>query len=221
MPDVSLGVAFLAGLASFISPCVLAIVPVYLTYLAGGRPHGRGTALSHALLFVIGFSAVFVTLGLSASAAGALLTRHLFIIKRVGGAFVIVFGIHRLGLIRWGPLYAEKRFLVRGRAGLWTSFLMGLAFSFGWSPCVGPILAAILLYAATSGGGLLLLVAYSAGLAVPFLLSAVFVDRLAGVIARARRWSRTIDVISGLLLIAVGWLIFTDRMRFLTQLFPG
>ncbi|MEW6308483.1 MAG: cytochrome c biogenesis protein CcdA [Bacillota bacterium] len=221
MPDVSLGVAFLAGLASFISPCVLAIVPVYLTYLAGGRPQDRGTALSHALLFVVGFSTVFVTLGLSASAAGALLTRHLFIIKRVGGAFVIAFGVHRLGLIRWGPLYAEKRFSVRGRAGLWTSFLMGLAFSFGWSPCVGPILAAILLYAATSGGGLLLLVAYSAGLAVPFLLSAIFVDRLAGVIARARRWSRVIDVVSGLLLIAVGWLIFTDRLRFLTQLFPS
>lgn len=212
-------VAFVGGILSFLSPCVLPLVPSYLGFLTGftldemtGR---RRLALLHALLFVVGFSLVFVLLGASATALGAALRVYRDWIQRLGGILIIAFGLYCLGVLRLDFLGQERRLhLERKPVGYLGSVLVGMAFGAGWSPCIGPILGGILSLAATEadlGRGVTLLVAYSAGLAVPFLVAALAVERFVGWFQRFRRHLHLVQLASGALLVVVGVLILTGQ----------
>jgi cytochrome c-type biogenesis protein len=237
--SVSLAAAFVAGLFSFISPCVLPIVPGYLSFISGvnvaqfregGAPRDlvRRVVLT-SLAFVLGFSTVFVTLGAAATYAGTLLYEHKRTLGMVGGVIIIVLGLHTAGVVRIPWLLAEKRASVQSRPlGFAGAYVVGLAFAFGWTPCIGPILGAILLYASqqeTVGQGVVLLAAYSAGLGIPFLLSALAVNWFFKAFGRLRSSMRAVEVASGGLLVAVGLLLVTDRRtliaRYFTKLFPS
>jgi cytochrome c-type biogenesis protein len=237
--SVSLAAAFLAGLASFISPCVLPIVPGYLSFISGvnvarfresGTPRGLvGRVALTSLAFVLGFSTVFVALGAAATVIGSLLQEHKRTLGMIGGIVIIVFGLHTMGLLKIKWLLLEKRASVSSRPlGLLGAYVVGLAFAFGWTPCIGPILGAILLYASqqeTVGQGVLLLATYSAGLGIPFLLSALAVNQFFRASGRLRRSMRAVEVASGVLLVGVGVLLVTDRLtliaQYVTRLFPG
>ncbi|HEY3316657.1 MAG TPA: cytochrome c biogenesis protein CcdA [Bacillota bacterium] len=226
---VGLGVAFVAGLASFFSPCVVPLVPTYLTYLAGsagreGDGLGRRQILN-AVAFVLGFTLVFLVLGLGAAGLGTLTAalRYRGLLRRLGGIVVVVLGLQLTGLIQVGFLEREARpdlgpGLVRRGAGVGRSALVGMAFSFGWTPCVGPVLASILVMAAGAASlsrSLALLLAYSAGLALPFLAAAVFLDPLMGWLRRRGRVLEWISRASGALLVLMGLaLYFNYLVRF-------
>jgi len=216
---LGLAVAFVAGLLSFLSPCVLPLVPSYVGFLTGmtlpemtGR---RRVALLHALLFVAGFSLVFVLLGASATALGGALKYYQAWIARVGGVLVILFGLVCLGVVKAGFLEQDRRLqLQRKPVGYLGSALVGVAFGAGWTPCIGPVLGAILSLAATSDSvsrGMLLLGVYSAGLAVPFLLAAVAVESFLEWFQRFRRFLPWVMRVSGVLLILVGLLMVTGQ----------
>ena len=218
---VSLGllVAFLAGLLSFLSPCVLPLVPSYIGFLTGmslpEMSDRRRAALGHALLFVLGFSLVFVLLGASATALGRALNYYQQWLQRIGGALIIGFGLVCLGVIRVPALSQERRLQVEHKpVGYLGSALVGMAFGAGWTPCIGPVLGAILGLAATSqdlGRGMLLLAAYSAGLAVPFLIAAVALDSFLHWFQGFRRYLPWVMRVSGALLIFVGILMVTGE----------
>ena len=186
--DVTLPVAALAGLLSFLSPCVLPLVPPYLTFIAGTtieevatrrEARARRDIFLAAALFILGFSTVFVGLGATASAFGQVLHEHFARLSLLAGIAIIVMGLHFLGVFRFALLYREARVDVQKPVGIWGAYIMGLAFGFGWTPCIGPILAAILAVAAsqeTVGRGIALLAAYSAGLGLPFLLVALAIE---------------------------------------------
>ncbi len=222
--NVSLALAFAGGLLSFASPCVLPLVPAYLGYLGGGTVAGlvsdKRAGVLHSLTFVAGFSLVFVALGASVGVISSLLSRYLVWVQRVGGVVLIVFGLHTLGLLQIPFLYADTRAQFRRRgAGYLSSFLMGVFFSAGWAPCVGPILTAILLLASntqTAGQGALLLLVYALGLGVPFVLAGLAVGSLTAWIRRMGRYMQWVSWISGALLILIGVAIFTDSLRFLS-----
>jgi cytochrome c-type biogenesis protein len=230
MENVSLLAALTAGLLSFLSPCILPLIPAYLSFISGvslgemrkERSDAGSTAkvLGNALLFVFGFTFVFVSLGASATLFGKFLLQELGILRKVAGCLVIVFGLHLMGLFRIGFLDREKRYHQRTKSlGLFGSFLVGLAFALGWTPCIGPILATILFLASTKetvGQGVLLLAVYSAGLGVPFLLAAVALDRFFQVSSAFKRHFRAIEVTSGLLLIGIGILMLTDDLTRIT-----
>ncbi len=222
--NVSLALAFVGGLLSFASPCVLPLVPAYLGYLGGGTVSGmvddKKAGVLHSLVFVAGFSLVFVVLGASVSVLSRWLSHYLVWIQRIGGIVLIVFGLHTLGLLQIPFLYYEKRAeMKRAGVGYLSSFLMGVIFSAGWVPCVGPILAGILLLASstqTALQGAFLLLVYSLGLGVPFVLAGFAVGSLTKWIRRAGRYMRWVSVISGILLILIGVAIFTDTLRLLS-----
>lgn len=222
--NVSLAVAFAGGLLSFASPCVLPLIPAYLGYLGGSTVAGvvddKKAGVLHSLAFVAGFSLVFVTLGVSVSVLSRWLSQYLVWIQRIGGIVLIVFGLHTLGLLRIPFLYYEKRAEMRRTgAGYLSSFLMGVIFSAGWVPCVGPILAGILLLASstqTALQGALLLAVYSLGLGLPFVLAGLAVGSLTDWIRRAGRYMRWVSFVSGILLILIGVAIFTDTLRLLS-----
>jgi cytochrome c-type biogenesis protein len=214
---ITVGIAFLAGLVSFVSPCVLPLVPAYLSLLTGtsleelhaGESRGemRKLALGHALAFVTGFTIVFVALGLTASAIGGLLNAHRVLIAQIGGCIVIVLGLQMMGALRIPFLMMDTRIhKAHERRSYWTSGLVGLAFAAGWSPCIGPILAGILAIASQqhNAEAALLLLAYSLGLAVPFLLTALAIGAVLPVLNRIKRYLRAIEVTAGVFLIAVG-----------------
>ena len=216
---LGLFVAFAAGLLSFLSPCVLPLVPSYIGFLTGmslpevsGR---RRAALAHALLFVLGFSLVFILLGASATALGRALNYYQVWLQRVGGVLIIAFGLVCLGVIRVGALSQERRVLVeRKPVGYLGSALVGMAFAAGWTPCIGPVLGGILGLAATSQDvtrGMLLLGVYSAGLAVPFLIAAVALESFLSWFQRFRRFLPWVMRVSGVLLIFVGLLMVTGE----------
>jgi cytochrome c-type biogenesis protein len=216
---LGLAVAFVAGLLSFLSPCVLPLVPSYVGFLTGmtlpemtGR---RRVALLHALLFVAGFSLVFVLLGASATALGGALKYYQAWIARVGGVLVILFGLVCLGVVKAGFLDQDRRLQLQHKpVGYLGSALVGVAFGAGWTPCIGPVLGAILSLAATSDSvsrGMLLLGVYSAGLAVPFLLAAVAVESFLEWFQRFRRFLPWVMRVSGVLLILVGLLMATGQ----------
>jgi len=216
---LGLAVAFVAGLLSFLSPCVLPLVPSYVGFLTGmtlpemtGR---RRVALLHALLFVAGFSLVFVLLGASATALGGALKYYQAWIARAGGVLVILFGLVCLGVVKEGFLDQDRRFQLQHKpVGYLGSALVGVAFGAGWTPCIGPVLGAILSLAATSDSvsrGMLLLGVYSAGLAVPFLLAAVAVESFLEWFQRFRRFLPWVMRVSGVLLILVGLLMATGQ----------
>jgi cytochrome c-type biogenesis protein len=237
--SVSLFAAFLAGLVSFISPCVLPIVPGYLSFISGvnvAQWKGGGASpdlvrrvVLASLAFVLGFSTVFVALGAAATLIGSLLQENKRTLGMIGGVVIIVLGLHTMGVLRIGWLLGEKRASVESRPlGLVGAYVVGLAFAFGWTPCIGPILGAILLYASqqeTVGQGVVLLSAYSAGLGIPFLLSALAVNWFFRAAGGLRRSMHAVEVVSGALLVGVGLLLVTDRLtliaQWFTRAFPG
>jgi cytochrome c-type biogenesis protein len=222
-------VAFAAGVLSFLSPCVLPLVPSYVGFLTGmtlpeitGR---RRTALIHALLFVGGFSLIFILLGASATALGRALNYYQVWIQRIGGLLIIGFGLVCLGVFNLGALSQERRVqLERKPVGYLGSALVGMAFAAGWTPCIGPVLGAILGLAATSADvsrGMLLLAAYSAGLALPFLVAAVAVDSFLAWFQRFRRFLPWVMRVSGLMLVGVGLLLVTGEFTRLAGWLQG
>ncbi|HEX2136541.1 MAG TPA: cytochrome c biogenesis protein CcdA [Microvirga sp.] len=237
MLDVSLPAALLGGLISFLSPCVLPLVPPYLSFLAGttfdrlqaGDDQAlRRRALLAALLFVAGFTTVFVLLGATASALGQIVRQYLTVLSTVAGLAIIAMGLHFLGVLRIGLLYREARFQVARPVGLWGAYAMGLAFAFGWTPCIGPILAAILAVAGSETSvakGALLLAVYSAGLGIPFLLAAFAMKPFAAFIKSMRaRFALVERTMGGLLVLTgiaflAGWL--TDASFWLLETFPA
>ncbi|CAM5352827.1 Thiol:disulfide interchange protein OS=Afipia felis OX=1035 GN=dipZ_1 PE=4 SV=1 [Afipia felis] len=215
--NISIPTALFAGFVSFLSPCVLPLVPAYLVYLTGATVEhvaseekpaaSRRAVLLSALLFVLGFSTVFVGLGASASVIGSALRRWSAELSIVAGVVIIVMGLHFLGLTRIGFLMREGRLPIPKPVGLWGAYLMGLAFAFGWTPCIGPVLAAILSIAAsedTVRKGALLLAVYSAGLGIPFLLAAVLIERSSSALARLKRYLPTVERVMGGLMVLVG-----------------
>jgi cytochrome c-type biogenesis protein len=276
MTDVSLAAAFLAGLVSFLSPCVLPLVPGYISMLSGigmeqlrQGQQPRGGLFASAVAFVLGFSVVFISFGASASAVGAFLREHRGTLAPIAGALILLFGLHLLGLLgkltirvglilgvllavlgiiallRGGTLFAGlgavhffslsiigffgpamTRWLNRdvhlrtggAQPGMWSGFLLGFAFAFGWTPCIGPILATVLALAAASdtiARGVLLLAVYSAGLAVPFLLTALGIGQFLKFYQRFRKYLHAVEVFSGALLLFVGGLVFLNRLTWL------
>ena len=276
-PDVSLAAAFLAGLVSFLSPCVLPLVPGYISMLSGigmeqlrQGQQPRGSLFSSALSFVVGFSTVFIAFGASASAVGSFLRENRNALAPIAGALIVLFGLHLLGvliklnarsgiilgvilvalgfaaLLRHGPLFfglgathffsfsiigffgpALARWLNRDvhlrqtstQPGIFSGFFLGFAFAFGWTPCIGPILTTVLALAAASdtiARGVLLLAVYSAGLAVPFLLTALGIGQFMRFYQRFRKYLHAVEVFSGALLLLVGGLVFLNRLTWLT-----
>jgi len=224
--EVSLLIAFLAGVLSFLSPCVLPLVPSYLSFVTGmtledlQEGADRKGTLLHASLFVAGFSLIFILLGASASFLGAFFRYYEVWIARVGGVVIILLGLHLMGVFRMTPLLREKRIHLRGRpAGYLGTVGIGAAFGAGWTPCIGPVLGAILTLAATREGlwgGVGLLAVYSAGLAVPFLLSAMALDSFLGAFQRFRRFLPAVQVASGILLVILGLLLVTGSFTVLS-----
>lgn len=222
--DVSIPAALIAGLVSFLSPCVLPLVPPYIVYLTGatiehlgsktGVASKRAVMLS-AVLFVLGFSTVFVLLGASASLIGGLIRAWSAQLSILAGIVIILMGLHFLGLTRIGLLMREGRLPIPKPVGLWGAYVMGLAFAFGWTPCIGPILAAILSIAAaqaTVAKGAGLLAVYSAGLGIPFLIAAFMVERFSAVFARMKRHLVTVERAMGVLMILAGIGFLTGAM---------
>ena len=226
---LGIAVAFLAGLLSFLSPCVLPLVPSYIGFLTGlsldEMGSRRRTAFVHALLFVLGFTLIFLVLGASATVLGRSLKYHKVWLERAGGVLIIVFGLICLGVIKWGRLQQEKRLhLEQKPIGYLGSVVVGMAFAAGWTPCIGPILGGIFTLASASdtlGRGMALLGAYSAGLAVPFLLAAWAVDRFVAWFQRFRRYLPWVMKISGALLVIVGILLLTGQFTLLASWLQG
>jgi cytochrome c-type biogenesis protein len=219
---ITAGIAFLAGLVSFVSPCVLPLVPAYLSLLTGesledlqSAPTAvmRAQLLAHAVAFVLGFSLIFIALGLSASAIGGALDAHRVLVAQIGGALVVVLGLHMMGLLQIPVLMRDARaHLQHDRRNVWTSGLVGMAFAAGWSPCIGPILAGILLIASQqhSASAALLLSFYSLGLALPFLATALAVGGVLPLLRRLKRSLRAVEFASGAFLIVVGLVLVND-----------
>jgi cytochrome c-type biogenesis protein len=238
MHDVTFLAALIAGLVSFLSPCVLPLVPPYLIFLAGTslerfadrepeRRVKRETVLA-ALLFVLGFSTVFVALGASASVIGSLIRAYSEPLSIVAGVIIIVMGLHFLGLTPIAWLHHQKRLEVSKPVGLWGAYVIGLAFAFGWTPCIGPILAAILAVAASQetvarGAGLLLV--YSLGLGIPFIIAAFAVEPFAKFLARFKHYLRRVEQAMGALLVLTGIAFLTGSLNqlsvWLLEIFPG
>src|SRR3954466_11594133 len=217
MHDVSIPAALIAGLVSFLSPCVLPLVPPYLIYLTGATIEhvandepdraARRAVMICAVLFVLGFSTVFVALGASASLIGSFIRAWSAQLAIVAGVVIILMGLHFLGLTRIGFLMREGRMAMAKPVGLWGAYAMGLAFAFGWTPCIGPILAAILSVAAaeaTVTKGAVLLAVYSAGLGIPFLLAAVMVKQFSSLLARMKRHLANVERAMGVLMVLTG-----------------
>src|SRR6185437_10791130 len=244
--NVSIFYAFLAGLLSFLSPCVLPLVPGYVSLLSGAVAEGLpgeaaseaaagGTAtvrrpdasrarrllIINSLFFILGFSVVFIALGATATSVGQTLRAHQALFSQIGGLIVILFGLHLLGVIRISALYGDKRVHKRlGGGGAVGAFAVGFTFAFGWTPCIGPMLATILLLAAntgTVGHGIFLLAIYSAGLAVPFLLTTLALDRFANFYKGFRRHLHRVEQVSGVLLLLIGFLLLTSQFKVISS----
>ncbi len=227
--SVSLAVAFAAGVLSFLSPCVLPLIPSYVGFLTGMTAEElqvrRGTALLHAVWFVGGFTLIFVALGASASALGVALLASQHWIARIGGVLVILFGLYLLGVLRPAFLMRERRVhLARKPLGYLGSSLAGVAFGAAWTPCIGPILGGILTLAATRasvGQGTALLGVYALGLAIPFLATAFALDRFLVWFQRVRPYILWVERVAGALLILLGLLLVTDRFTLLAGYLQG
>jgi cytochrome c-type biogenesis protein len=237
--EIPLTAAFLAGLLSFLSPCVLPLVPPYLVFITGASLDqltkrdraeiGYRMVLMPALMFVLGFATVFVTLGATASAAGQFLREHSTLLAQIAGVAIILMGLHFIGIFRLGLINREVRYThARRPAGLFGAYGIGLAFAFGWTPCIGPVLAVILALAATEDSvakGAVLLGVYSAGLGVPFLAAALGVERFLGFLQRFRRHLGTVERATGVLLVVTGVLFLTGTIQtmgyWLLEAFPA
>jgi cytochrome c-type biogenesis protein len=237
LPNVTVLAALVAGMLSFLSPCVLPLVPPYLVYLTGAslerladaepKPRVRREALAAALLFVLGFATVFVALGASASAVGAVLRAYSRELAIIAGLAIIAMGLHFLGLTPIAWLMREKRFAVAKPVGLWGAYLMGFAFAFGWTPCIGPILAAVLALAAAEATvlkGVGLLAVYSLGLGIPFIVAAIAAEPFAAFLARFRAHLGLVEKAMGALLVLTGVAFLTGAISqasyWLLETFP-
>lgn len=228
MGNISLFLAFSAGLLSFLSPCVLPLIPGYLSYLAGSNlgahrdSKDKRMLLYKSIFFVMGFTLIFLLMGASITTLGRLFFKFRLLIKRISGIVMIIFGIHTTGIFTINKFYMEKRAFSHGNAqGFIGSFIMGLAFAAGWTPCIGPILGSILLYAGsydTIGRGILLLTFYSLGLGLPFIGSALLIDKLSFKMKKINKYIKPLSIISGIIMIIFGILIFTDKLVLLTGL---
>ena len=238
MHDVSVPAAVLAGLISFLSPCVLPLVPPYLVYLTGATIEhvandespqtSRRAVMTSALMFVLGFSTVFVALGASASLIGGLIRAWSAELSILAGVVIILMGLHFLGLTRIGFLMREGRLPIPKPVGLWGAYVMGLAFAFGWTPCIGPILAAILSVAAaeaTVAKGAMLLAVYSAGLGIPFLVAAFAVEQFSELLVRMKKHLVRIEHAMGVLMVITGIAFLTGAISnvsiWLLETFPA
>jgi cytochrome c-type biogenesis protein len=227
--NITVAIAVLAGLFSFLSPCVLPLVPAYVGYLSGATVTAEGVTMSgrrdtflHALGFVLGFSLIFILLGVTAWSIGDLLFSYLPWLSKIGGIVLIVLGLALMGVFTLPFLYAEKRIEVKVNPslGYFSSFVMGLFFGAGWTPCVGPMLGGILLLASqasTAAQGALLLTAYSLGLGVPFLLVGAAFDAASDTIRRLNRGTRWISIASGLILVLLGVAMLTGQLQLLAR----
>lgn len=229
--NVSFLGAFIAGFLSFLSPCVLPLIPSFITYITGlsfadlqsEHPDHkvRQQTIVHTGLFIAGFTTVFVLLGASATFVGGFLHEHMDVIRKVGGVLIIIFGIHVTGLVPIHLLLGEKRVTIhRKPAGYLGSFVVGLAFAAGWTPCIGPILATILMVAATEetvSRGIWLLFTYSMGLAIPFFLSSLAMHQFLVFFNRFKKHIRLFEIVTGVFLIIVGVMIFTDYLSVLSR----
>lgn len=228
MPSVEVSYfgAFIAGLLSFLSPCVLPLIPSYITYITGlsfadlqdgdSDDGVRTTAIIHSLAFILGFTTVFVLLGASATYIGSFLSEHAAFVRRGGGVLVMLLGLHLTGIVPISALLGEKRVHIQRKpAGYFGSYLVGLAFAAGWTPCIGPILAAILMVAAAEEKvwhGIVLLFLYSLGLGIPFFLSTLALEHFLTTFQRIKRHMRALQIVTGLFLMLVGALIFTNGL---------
>ena len=224
MDSVSVFAAFAAGIVSFLSPCVLPLVPGYISIVSGisleqlqadRSASMTRTVVVNSVFFILGFSVIFIALGASATLLGQVIMGQMAILYRAAGIIIIIFGLHLMGVFKIPFLYQDKRFhnvdKPRGMAG---AFVLGLAFAFGWTPCIGPILAGILTFAGTKETvyqGIFLLAVYSAGLGLPFLLTSLGLDRFLSFYGRFKRHLHTVEVVSGVLVVTVGVLILTNN----------
>jgi cytochrome c-type biogenesis protein len=237
--NLSLFIAFTAGLFTFISPCVLPLIPSYLSFITGisleqfnsaedSRKLRRVTVF-HSLMFILGFSIIFILLGASATYLGGFLRQYQNLIAKIGGALIIIFGIHISGLLKIRFLQKEKRMHLRDKPlGYFGSALVGLTFAAGWTPCIGPILGTILVFAGTTANlfrGIFLLVSYSLGLAIPFFLTSLAVNSALPYFKKLSAHLRIISIISGIFLIAIGILLITGYFNrlgmYLSSLLPS
>jgi cytochrome c-type biogenesis protein len=226
--QISIGLSFLAGLASFLSPCVFALVPAYIGYL-GGRAAGgevtesnRFTTFTHGLAFVVGFSIVFITLGVASAALGRILFDLRTILAQVGGIIVIIFGLHMIGVFRIKLLEYDTRVqeLPDRKWGYFSSVMMGVFFSAGWAPCVGPVLGAILTLSLNGGSvsnGVTLLSFYSAGLAIPFLLAALSVGWVSATLRKYGKLMHYVEKVMGVILVIIGYMLFSGIFERIAQ----
>jgi cytochrome c-type biogenesis protein len=227
MPDSAIGptIAFTAGLLSFLSPCVLPLIPSYITFITGlsldDVTKARRAALTHGVLFVLGFSLIFLALGASASLLGRIMFTQRDWLARVGGVIIIIFGLYLLGVLNIGVFGRERRVHLADKpAGYFGTLLVGIAFGAGWTPCIGPILGSILVYTGSTADfsrGLLLLTFYSLGLAIPFLLSAVAIERFIKTFQRLKRQMVWVSRVSGVLMIGIGVLMLTNYFTILAS----
>ncbi len=234
MQGVSVFTALVAGLFSFVSPCVLPLIPAYLSFITGlsieelrttgNRSEVMRRVTINSLVFILGFSVVFILLGASASFVGQFLQSHKVILEKVAGIIIVIFGIHFTGLLRIPFLdYSRGPNLSRRPMGLVGAFLLGVAVAFGWTPCIGPILGTILAIAAvqdTVWQGIGLLAVYSLGLGIPFLLSGLFINLFFSAFQKILRYMRWIELVAGIFLIIVGILVFTGKLAELTYYLP-
>lgn len=227
--NLTVGLAFLAGMASFLSPCVFSLVPAYVGYLSGsaagagqtGAPN-RWVTFSHGLAFVLGFSVIFVLLGAVASGVGGILYDSRDWLAKIGGIMVVIFGLHMIGIFRIPFLEYDTRVNTAPdrKLGYASSALMGVFFSAGWSPCVGPVLSSILTLAANGGNiatGTTLLSAYSAGLAIPFLLAALGIGWVTTILRRYGRVMRVVEIVMGVILVVVGIMLFAGTFQIISS----
>jgi cytochrome c-type biogenesis protein len=229
--QISLFAAFGAGLLSFVSPCVLPLVPSYISYITGlslerlsdasERQRFRKTIIVNSLLFIAGFSSVFIAFGASASFIGQVLIAYQDHIRRIGGLLIILFGLYLLGVLNLNFLATEKRLHFNNRpAGYVGSFLIGIAFAAGWTPCVGPVLGTILLYASTTDSltsGVALLASYSLGLGLPLFITALGVDRFLSYFKQVRAYLWGVSTVSGVFLVVVGVMIYANTLTIITS----
>jgi cytochrome c-type biogenesis protein len=234
MKDVSFSLAFLAGLLSFLSPCVLPLVPSYVSFITGvsfedlkggeDRRRIRYLTVTNSLAFIAGFSLIFVALGASSSVIGRLLFQYQDWIRTIGGILVIFFGLFVSGIIKLDFLTQERKFHLSGKpAGYIGTFLVGMTFAAAWTPCIGPMLGTILVYAGSKGSaayGFKLLSVYSLGLALPFFMCSLMFNSFLSYSVKIRKYMRGIMMVSGLVLILFGLLLLTNNVRQLTSLFP-
>src|SRR5580692_12601060 len=229
IPSPSIILAFFAGLTSFLSPCVLPLVPGYLSMISGvgleelkaPQANLMRRVMVNSIVFICGFSVVFIALGLAATGVGQVLGMYKHVLARIAGVVIILFGLHLTGVFKIKALYTDARLHnVKGSSTAWGAFVIGFAFAFGWTPCVGPVLTVILTFAAAQDSitkGIMLLAIYSLGLAVPFLLTALLLERFLKFYSRFRAHMHAIEVASGALLIVLGVLLVLGRFTIISN----